>query len=219
MSQGQCCSHNFNDLAGKARKPSIPAQPAFLFVDKCAEPGQIDPMKIFHLLVLAALPSLAFAQAPTPPAPPAGTGVTDTEVPNNFWDCKLPGGSYTVALNKISVVSLHEFNLPGGRVTELNIVTEGAGLARFYYMEPSLPGGGTAAAEVARTRLTELANTAAERTGTDKTWEKVQKDYPLATHAHTIEFRLQNKADLTSLHSSAKRAWMTGRGRTVSVAS
>jgi hypothetical protein len=188
-------------------------------MDKCPDLCQIAFMNILPLLLLAALPTLSLAQAPAPPTTPAAGSVTDTEVPNNFWDCKLPGGSYTVALGKISVVSIHEFSLPGGRVTEMNIVTEGAGLARFYYMEPSLPGGGLAAAEVARTRITELANTAAERTGTDKTWEKVQKDYPLATHAHTIEFRLQNKADLTSIHASAKRAWMTGRGRTVSVGS
>ncbi len=166
------------------------------------------------LLLLALLPNTAPAQAPTPPTP-----FTETDAANNFWDCTLPGGSYTVALNRINVVSIHEFNLTGGKVTEMNIVTEGAGVARFYYMEPSLPGGGTAAAEIAQARLKELANTAADRTGTDKVWQKVQKDYPLATHAHTIEFRLQNKADLTALHASARKAWMTGKGRTVTVGS
>ena len=124
-----------------------------------------------------------------------------------------------MALNRINVVSLHEFNLPGGRVTEMNIVTEGAGLARFYYMEAALPGSGSAAGEQAKARILELANTAADRTGTDKTWQKVQKDYPLATHAHTMEFRLQKKENLTTIHSSAKRAWMTGKGRTVTVGS
>lgn len=171
-------------------------------------------MKFPVFLLIALWPGLTVAQTPAPAAP-AAPGVTDTEAQNNFWDCTLPGGSYTVALNKISVVSLHEFNLTGGRVTEFNIVTEGAGMARFYYMEAALPGSGSAAAEAAKTRLTELANTAADRTGTEKVWQKVLKDYPLATHAHTIEFRLQSKADLIALHASAKRAWMTGRGRTV----
>ena len=138
---------------------------------------------------------------------------------DRFWDCTLPGGSYTVALARISVVSLQEFNLPGGRVTEMNIVTDGAALARFYYMEAALPGAGTAAADLAKTRLTELANTAADRAGVDKVWQKVQKDYPLATHAHTIEFRLQNKADLIAIHASARTAWITGRGRAVTVGS
>ena len=168
-------------------------------------------MKSLPFLLFLACARLASAQTPAP-----ASSLTDAEAQNSFWDCTLPGGNYTVLLNKISVVSLHEFNLPGGRVTELNIVTEGDALARFYFMEAALPGGGTAAAEVAKTRLTELAETAADRTGTDKTWQKVQKDYPLATHAHTIEFRLQTKADLTALHASAKRAWMTGKGRTIS---
>ena len=174
-------------------------------------------MKILSILLFAALPCLSPAQAPAPAA--LAPGVTEGDAPNNFWDCTLPGGSYTVALNRINVVSLHEFTLPGGRVTELNIVTEGAGLARFYYMEAALPGSGSAAGELAKARITELANTAADRTGTDKVWQKVQKDYPLATHAHTMEFRLQNKADLTTIHASAKRAWMTGKGRTVTVGS
>jgi hypothetical protein len=171
------------------------------------------------LLLLLALPILCMAQAPAP-APAPKTNVNDAESLNPaFWECTLPGGSYTVALSKISVVSLHEFTLPGGRVTEMNIVTDGAGLARFYYLEPALPGGGgTAAADLAKTRITELANAAADRTGTDKTWQKVQKDYPLATHAHTIEYRLQSKADLTALHDSAKKAWMDKKGRTARIA-
>ena len=171
--------------------------------------------RLLQILLFFALPGLSTAQAPS--SPTTHPSVKEVATDHAFWDCTLPGGSYTVALNKISVVSLHEFSLPGGRVTEMNIVTDGAGLARFYYLEPALPGSGTAAAEIAKTRLTELANAAADRTGSDKTWQKVQKDYPLATHAHTIEYRLQTKADLIALHDSAKKAWMDKKGRTVKV--
>lgn len=169
------------------------------------------------LLLCAALPGPLPRLQAQAPAPAPVTGLTEAEAPNTFWDCTLPGGNYTVLLGKISVISLHEFSLVGGRVTELNIVTEGDALARFYFMEAVPPGSGTAAADLAKTRLTELANQAADRTGTDKTWQKVQKDYPLSTHAHTIEFRIQTKADLLALHASAKRAWTTGRGRIVTV--
>ncbi|MES2706141.1 MAG: hypothetical protein V4726_05995 [Verrucomicrobiota bacterium] len=172
-------------------------------------------MKIPALFCLLSL-TLPLAAQTTPAPAPTGA-VTDTEVKNAFWDCTLPGGSYTVLLSKISVVSLHEFNLTGGRVTELNIVTEGDALARFYFMEPLSVGSVSGAAEAAKARLTELADAAADRTGTDKVWRKVMKDYPLATHAHTIEFRLQNKADLIALHQSARTAWMKGMGRTVKV--
>ena len=61
------------------------------------------------------------------------------------------------------------------------------------------------------------AETAAERTGTDKVWKQVHKDYPIATHAHTVEFRLQNKSNLYAIHTSVKSAWMSGRGRTIKI--
>ena len=66
-------------------------------------------------------------------------------------------------------------------------------------------------------RLTDLAENAAERTGTDKVWKKVQKDYPIATHAHTVEYRLQSRDDLAAIHASVKAAWMTGRGRSIRI--
>lgn len=196
-------------------KPSQPPLPARAV--RSANPARLLLAGLICLAALSsALPCL-HAQAPAAPEPTPNPNVSEADAPNAFWDCTLPGGNYTVLLGKISVVSLHEFNLVGGRVTELNIVTEGDALARFYFMEAVPPGNGTAAADLAKTRLTELANTAADRTGTEKLWQKVQKDYPLATHAHTIEFRIQTKADLLSLHASAKRAWTTGRGRTVTV--
>lgn len=175
-------------------------------------------MKNLFPLLLAAfsLPCSALAQAPATPAP---APLTDAEAQHRFWDCTLPGGSYTVALSAISVVSVHEFSVKGGQVTELNIVTTGDALARFYFLDPGLPGTSLSAAEVAEKRLKEAANMAAERTGTDKPWEKVHKDYPLATHAHTIEFVLKSKAEVTALANSAKLAWMSGRGRTVTAGS
>lgn len=146
-----------------------------------------------------------------------GQRVNDAENKINFWDCQVPGGNYTIALNKISSVSIHEFNVTGGRVTETNVDTEGSVCARFYFMEPIKVGGALSAADLAKERITELADSAADRTGTDKVWRKVQKDYPLATHAHTVEYRLQYKEDVQAIHASIKGAWMTGRGRTIRV--
>ncbi len=42
-------------------------------------------------------------------------------------------------------------------------------------------------------------------------------DYPIATHAHTVEYRLQSREDLAAIHSSVKGAWMTGRGRSIRI--
>lgn len=183
-------------------------------------------LRLLALPLAAAVIVTALAQNPAPQNPPAGGNnqppssnqrVNDTENRIHFWDCMVPGGNYTVALGRISSVSIHEFNVTGGRVTEVNVDTEGSVCARFYFMEPLKVGGALSAAETAKERITELADSAADRTGTDKIWRRVQKDYPLATHAHTVEFRLQFKEDLQSIHNSVKKAWMTGIGRTIKI--
>jgi hypothetical protein len=78
-------------------------------------------------------------------------------------------------------------------------------------------GSALSAADVVKDRVTEVADTVAERTGTEKVWRKVQKDYPIATHAHTVEYRLQSKEDVQQIHASVKGAWMSGRGRSIRV--
>jgi hypothetical protein len=187
-------------------------------------------LRLLSLALLAAI-ATSIAQNPPgqpPPGVPGGNNQTGNNQGNNqrvndsvsrdkFWDCTVPGGNFTIALGRITSVSIHEFNLTGGRVTEVNVDTEGSVCARFYFMEPLRIGGTSSAAELVKDRITELADTAAERTGTDKVWRKVQKDYPIATHAHTVEYRLQFKEDLLAIHGSVKGAWMSGIGRTIRV--
>jgi hypothetical protein len=141
------------------------------------------------------------------------------DAPNKtpFWDCTVPGGNFTIALGKIASVSIHEFNVVGARITEVNVDSEGSVCARFYFQEPLKVGGALSATEVIKERVTDIADTAADRTGTDKIWRRVQKDYPVATHAHTVEYRVQTKEELTAIHRSAKTAWMNGQGRTLTI--
>ena len=143
--------------------------------------------------------------------------VNDAENRTGFWDCSVPGGNYTIALGKISSVGIHEYAVPGGRVTELVVDTEGSVCARFYYMEAANVGGNLAVSGIVKERLNDVLEQAADRTGTDKVWRKVQKDYPLATHAHTVDFRLQSLANLQAIHGSVKGAWMSGRGRSIRI--
>jgi hypothetical protein len=180
----------------------------------------------FRLLAILASAGLvtAIAQQNGNPAPPAADQAsqatpraTDQENRTHFWDCTAPGGNYTVSLGSITSVSVHEFSVTGGRVTELNVDTSGSVCARFYFMEPVKAGSALSATELVKERATEVADTLAERTGTEKTWRKVVKDYPLATHAHTVEYRLQFKEDVSAIHSSVKSAWMSGRGRSIVV--
>ena len=187
--------------------------------------------RLLLLLSIASLLSLgltwfAQAQAPAQPAAapaPASDRVKDEETKNGWWDCTLPGGNYTIALGKITSVSIHEYvvksptQTPGAvplpaRVWEVNIATDAAVVPRFYYVEAAVDGGQASIVKTGLDRLNDVANKAAERTGSVKFWQMVQKDYPLSTHAHTIEFRLESREDLGRLFGSVKRAWQTGRG-------
>jgi hypothetical protein len=179
------------------------------------------------VLALLLMPSSP-AQTPNVPTPPGGTGgksgrITDEETKNLLWDCTLPGGNYTVAIGKITSVSTHQYvvktptqtataaPLPT-RVYEVNIATDSAMVTRFYYIETAVDGGALSTVKTGFDRVTQVADQAADRTGAVKFWQMVQKDYPLSTHAHTIEYRLESMDDLNRLFASVKRAWTTSKG-------
>ena len=105
------------------------------------------------------------------------------------------------------------------RVTEVNVDTSGSLVVRFYYLEPNTgvtppPGLGAATYDKAQSLLTEAQN----RTGTADAWQKVVKSYPTTTHAHTIEYRLASKDQLTALFTSVETAFRTGRPSVYAVA-
>jgi hypothetical protein len=166
-------------------------------------------MKFLPVLFVTLLAPLLHAQQATP-AP------MSTPSPTNIlmWRCNLPGGSYSVALRSIVSVSSHEYVVDGlARVTEVNIDTAGNALARFYFIEPNTLntplGIGTATVEKAQQLLQE----GADRSGQD-VWKKVVKNYPITTHARTIEYRVIDKATLTKLHESAESALRLNRNTT-----
>jgi hypothetical protein len=182
---------------------------------------------LLALALFQGLTSIGFAQAaPAAPAAPASSSkdrVKDEETKDHWWDCSLPGGNYCLSIGKITSVSMHQYivktptqaasatPLPT-RVYEVNIATDTAMVTRFYYIETATDGGSLSTVKTGLDRLGEVANQAAERTGTAKYWQMVQKDYPLSTHAHTIEYRVESMDDLNRLYGSVKRSWLTGRG-------
>lgn len=167
------------------------------------------------LLLALALPVKLLAQAATPSASP-----TPATVSAGLWKCQLPGGTYEVALRSIISVSSHEYVIDNAaRVTEVNVDTSGSLVVRFYYLEPntptSLPGGlGASTIEKAQALLTE----AGSRTGATDAWQKVVKSYPTTTHAHTIEYRLSSKDQLTALFTSVETAFRLGKPAVYTVA-
>jgi hypothetical protein len=169
-------------------------------------------MKTSHLIALlfCLSPMVSLAQD-------AGGGSNNqaSESDNNrrFWQAELPGGAYVVALDRISSVGKHEYLVDGGFVvTEVTIETVGSVVARFYYGEPYRPDVPSATGATINRRIQDTVDTVKERTGANQTDRLVIKNYPASTHAHTIEFRLNNKDNLEALFQSVNRSWMTGRG-------
>jgi len=137
---------------------------------------------------------------------------TETTGPRRFWQASLPGGSYTVALDRISSVSKHTYIIDGTlSVTEVVIDTSGNSLVRFYYIIPVSEASGSNVGAGATTRVKELLDKAGERTGVNAN-TIVSKQYPTTTHAKTVEFRISDEGYLDKLYNSVRKAWISGKG-------
>lgn len=114
-----------------------------------------------------------------------------------------------VNLSTVTSVSTHEYVVNGSaRVTELTIGTTGAVVARFYYIEPIIPkspinGFGQSVID----KVQEKVEDATDRAGVEQVWKKVVKDYPVSTHAHTVEYRLDSVDAVTKLEKNIEDAW------------
>lgn len=167
----------------------------------------------FLFFALLALAPIAPAQNTNPPEEETRNEPTDREVRNSFWEANLAGGNYMVALGRISSVSRHKYVLDGAVIVdEVTIDTTGQALARFYFISPISVGGSGAAAAQAVERAAALVDGVARRAGTD-VQDMVVKKFPLTTHSKTIEYRLLSEQQLGALYSSAKTAWVSGKGR------
>lgn len=167
-------------------------------------------MRKWILLILLGFAANAPAQSPSPTAtPPPST----SRLP--IWRCELPGGTYEVALRAIVSVSLHEYVIDGAtRVNELNLDTDGNMAVRFYYLEPAAAKSPIGLGQSAIDRASDLAKEAAGRVVDPGVWERVVKNYPTTTHAHTVEYRVGSDEQLKEIFASAQRAFESGRTET-----
>jgi len=166
---------------------------------------------VFAALLM--MPLAALAQSPTPTPTP---GPTRTPL----WRCDLPGGVYEVAVRNIISVSTHEYVVDGAaRVTEMNIETQGSLEVRFYYIEPIVATSPLGVGQSVIDKVQSMATEAANRVnpGDQPPWEKVIKNYPTTTHAHTVEYRLDSLDDLQSLFNSADQAFRTGQNTQITI--
>lgn len=171
-------------------------------------------MRSLLCLCLLAVASAALAQssAPATPASPNQEEVTR----DGLWDGRLKGGTYLVRCNQILALSKHEYVADtAARVVEVNLTMNAHMSVRFYYLEPvRLEGGGlVGAGQQALDRARSMVQDAAARVSPTLTEAKVVKNYPVSTHAHTVEFVLQSEERLNALHQSLERSFRTGQGR------
>jgi hypothetical protein len=180
------------------------------------------------LFAILATAPLAFAQEeaadPNQTANPNSTPNSDEDKPyrddldhNGFWSATLPGGSYLVALSKITSISQHEYLLDGNLIiTEVTIDTIGATTLRIYQITPAAQYGTLATPRKVIERGKDLLDRAGQRTGVD-IQNMVHKQYPTTTHSKTIEYRVNDLGTLGALHNSARTAWTSGKGRKFTV--
>lgn len=145
--------------------------------------------------------------------------IKDEELKNqHIWVATCGGGQFVIGLGSIVSLSKQIYILDNSAViTEVNVDTTGQALARFYYIEPITEGSNFKSVNAANDRLLELADRAVNRAGGNAkklTKENtVYKQYPMTSHAKTIEFRISSAADLDALYNSAMTAWRSGKGR------
>lgn len=133
-----------------------------------------------------------------------------------IWRCELAAGTYSVAITNIVSVSKHEYSVDNAaRVTEVNIDSTGSMVVRFYFLEPNIPTSPLGLGQSTLNKAQEMVNEAVDRTGQSDLWRKVVKNYPTTTHARTIEYRLESRAQLEAIFHSADEAFHTGRGATL----
>lgn len=138
--------------------------------------------------------------------------ISESTGPKRFWQVRLSGGSYMVALDRITSISKHNYLMDGNiAVTEVVIDTTGNSLARFYYLEPADQD-----ASHTGQKGKELPDKEGQGTGVDLT-TAVVRQHPATTHAKTVAFRVHDRGDLDQLLNSVHNAWINGKGRKFSI--
>lgn len=122
----------------------------------------------------------------------------------------------------IHSISKQEYVTSGFRVVEINIVTAGNGLLRIYHSRPleigelqaAIMNGASAAGLPAGIQpsplppgVKQMANRASGVVEAI-TSDTVMKEYPLTTHARTIDYRVQTRSELLDLFDELQKHWI-----------
>jgi len=122
----------------------------------------------------------------------------------------------------IHSISKQEYITSGFRVVEINIVTAGNGLLRIYHsralrlgeLQAAMDDGAAAAGAPSAIKMSPVPpgvqQMADRASGVAEamTSSTVMKEYPLATHARTIEYRVQTRSELLDLFDELQKHWL-----------
>lgn len=125
--------------------------------------------------------------------------------------------------DRVQSISVQDYLTASFRVTELNIVNQGSALLRIYYSRPLRPGelqnaladgaqaaGMPGASSIQKSPVPPQVQAMADRArGVSEaiTGTEVLKEYPTATHAHTLEYRISSSQELLALHAALIDHW------------
>ncbi len=130
----------------------------------------------------------------------AATGARKT------WKVTHPGGEYSVDVDAMTSVSLHSFRIEGDyRVWEVAVSDTSSQQVRFYWVSPTSANENAPEASTSSTKDDVKAKTTGGKD--EDEWKKVMKQYPQATHAHTVEYRVDKLSILSDIYNSAKTSF------------
>ena len=124
--------------------------------------------------------------------------------------------------NAIQSISVQEYITAAFFVTEVNIVTQGTGLLRIYHSRPlrnsefqenlsetaDMLGVPIGSSIIERPLPPQIQTMVDRASGVTEKNRVVIKEYPIATHAHTIEYRIANVDELFDLYDELKKHWL-----------
>lgn len=165
-------------------------------------PKPPDPMKTaaLALVILSLLTAVSFAQAENPvqrtlqrTMPEAEIREAKAEIVPLFWKAKLDESTILLPLRSIEFFGVQNYDVDGAtRVRELTISTDSHNLIRIYHIRP-LDAAGKA------TNHVETLRRLAEGT-TGEEFDRPVKVFPQTTHAHMVEYRVEEESHVDSLY-------------------
>lgn len=137
------------------------------------------------------------------------TGNTRAEIVPLFWKALIGGSIVSAPLASIEYFGVQTYDVDGAaRVRELTITTKSQFMIRIYHMAPL-----GAIAEHAENTIKALGGIVESAAGEEL--NVPLKVFPSTTHAHMVEYRVTEKADIDTLYQHLETAMKDYHARTL----